>query len=259
MAEPGTELETQTTQWNDGVSETNQAMIAQKGWQNADAVLDSYSALEKSMGGRIKMPGDDSAPEEVKAFYTKLGCPDTPDGYKLPELNGDEKYDDSILKPMQLVAHEFGVTDKQFSKMLERFLGIQKQSAEAEKAEYIRSKEQNERQMKEKLGADYDVYMELSKRAYTELGSEELVELLNQDTYIKLLNEPVFIEFMNGIGKKMLDDTFVKGGDQVEIDKDYKPSNPNSPDMYETGDDEESKKARTYFRRTQNYQYHRQD
>ncbi|KKM80185.1 hypothetical protein LCGC14_1342390, partial [marine sediment metagenome] len=134
------------------------------------------------------------------------------------------------------------------------------QNDEAEVVEFNRYREESDRKLHEEYGADYDKNIELSKRAYTEYASDELKELFGTDKWKGMLNEPAFIGMMVEIGKKNMDDTFVKGDGQVEGKKDdYIPASPNSPTQYATMEGEEGTKARNFFRRTMNYDYGRAD
>lgn len=245
--------------WFDGVSETNQALVAKKNWATLDVALDSYTALEKGMGDRVKLPTAETPAEEVSAFYQKLGRPQTAADYTLPVLPEGKKYDEGLLGGMKAVAFEAGITDSQFSKFIEKYLAIEAQRAEEALAEYTREKDANEKAMQEKHGGEYDKFLEIGKRAYTELGSEELVELLNQDRYVSLLNEPLFLTFMNTIGTKMLDDTLVKGEQAGEKKDEFVPANINSPEMYENSDTEYGAKARAWFRANKGFIYSRND
>jgi hypothetical protein len=97
------------------------------------------------------------------------------------------------------------------------------------------------------MGAAYDENIKLSSRAYTEYASEDLRNILDQPKYESLKNEPAFIEMFADIGKKQMDDVFIKGNGQPPLDTDFVPSFPDSPDMYKNGSDEDSVKARKYF------------
>ncbi|GAF75991.1 unnamed protein product, partial [marine sediment metagenome] len=99
-----------------------------------------------------------------------------------------------------------------------------------------------------------------SKRAYTEYASDDLKELLETDKYISIRNEPAFIDMLAQIGKKNMDDTFVKGDGQVAEKKDdYTPASPNSPQMYSNMDGEEGAKARAWFRINKQFKFDRTD
>jgi hypothetical protein len=73
---------------------------------------------------------------------------------------------------------------------------------------------------------------------------EEFVQLMTDKN---LDNNLIFIKAFKSIGDKILDDKLVKG-DLPKGEGDYVPSNPNSPEMYQYGEDDESKKAREYFK-----------
>ncbi len=136
---------------------------------------------------------------------------------------------------------------------------LKAQQDEAELVEFNRYREESDRKLHEELGADYDRDIELSKRAYTEYANDDLKALLETDRWKALRNEPAFIKQYIDMGKKNMDDTFVRGDGQVEVKKDdYIPNSPNSPTQYTTMDGEEGKKARDYFR-AKGHVYDRKD
>ncbi len=253
MVETGSELlgtETQTQTAQSWYPDEHKDIVAQKGWSGSGDAIKSYVELEKTMGGRVKVPTDESTPEERSAFYTKCGRPDTPDGYKLPELPEGKSYDESLVGGMKTMAFEEGWTDKQWTKAVERYLAIEKQGAEAKEAENARLEQETDRTLHEQWGAEYDKNIEIARRAFRELVPGELGEqfaILIEDSGFG--NNLVFIQGFREIGAKMLDDTLVKSEGQVKVETgdSYVPSHPNSPAMYAHGDDDESKKARAYF------------
>lgn len=226
-------------------------LVTTKGWTGNGDVFNSYTELEKSLGGRVKVPTDESTPEERSAFYDGMGRPENPEGYTLPTLPEGKEYDKELLGGIRTIAHGSGITDAQFSKLVEGYLGIETQRAEAAAAEMVRSKEEGDRILHETHGDKYDEFIEVSKRAYTEYGDDELFDLMEQPEFKPLMNKPAFIRFMNKVGAGNLDDKFVKGGGQVDTDADgnYVPANPKSPDMYAYAEGPDSKKDRDYFRR----------
>ena len=249
MVETGSELlgtETQTAQW---YPEEHKDLVSQKGW-DAGGFLKSYTELESAMGSRVKVPTDESTPEEKSAFYTKCGRPDTPDGYAMPTLPEDKSFDESLVGGMKTMAFEEGWTGKQWTKAVERYLAIEKQGAESRDAEAARLEQETDRTLHEQWGAEYDKNIEVSRRAFRELVPGELGEqfaALIEDSGFG--NNLVFIQAFREIGAKMLDDTLVKSEGQVkaETGDGYTPSHPNSPDMYKNAEDEEGKKARAWF------------
>ncbi len=228
---------------------------------DATVMATSYLNYENSQNDRIKIPNAESSGEERSAFYNKMGRPEKADGYTMPQLPEGQELEKELFNGWAAVAHEGGMSDKQFSSLVDKYVELETQRIEAESVEFNRYKEESIRKMHDEYGADYDQNIELSKRAYTEYANEALKELLKTDKYISIKNEPAFIDMLVQIGKKNMDDTFVKGDGQVPVLKPndgYKPNSPSSPEMYAMGDDEESKKARAYFRK-QGHEYERND
>ena len=249
MVEIGSELlgtETQTPQnW---FPDEYKEIVSQKGW-DAGKFLKSYTELESALGSRAKVPTDESTPEERSAFYTKIGRPDTPDGYAMPTLPEDKSYDESLVGGMKTMAFEEGWTDKQWKSAVERYLAIETQTAEKQDAENVRQKEETDRTLREQWGAEYDKNLEITRRAFRELVPGELGEqfaALIEDSGFG--NNLIFLQAFREIGSKMLDDTLVRGEGQVAAgEKEYVPSHPHSPEMYKNAEDDEGKKARAYF------------
>ncbi len=249
-----------TSDWKDGVE--RELRFSKEGndrlarFNDPSIMATSYLRYENSQNDRVKIPTDESSAEEKSAFYNGLGRPEKPDGYTQPKVGEGQEVNKEFFGGMSAIAHEAGITDSQFSKMAERYVVFEQQIKEAEVNEFNRYKEEADRKLHETYGADYDANIELSKRAYTEYASDELKALLDTDKFVGIRNEPAFIDMMVNIGKKNMDDTFVKGDGQPEIKKDdFVPNSPNSPGMYANGDDEYSAKCRAYFRvRGHNYE-----
>jgi hypothetical protein len=63
---------------------------ADAGRVRVDALAKSYSELEKHMSGMVRLPGEDSAPEERERFLRALGVPESPDAYEFGEAEAAE-------------------------------------------------------------------------------------------------------------------------------------------------------------------------
>jgi len=228
-----------------GIAEEHHDAVS--GFNDKGALAKGYSELFSKMGTSVQMLNENSSAEEIAAFYKKLGSPDTIDGYTLPQLPEGKEYDKDLLGGMREAMLDVGITDKQFGKLLESYLAIEVKKSEANEAEKIRASEEGDRVLKEKWGANYEAESAIVQRACDELiPNKELHDEFAQLIEDKgLKNNRVFALVFNGIGKKMLDDTFVKGGGHIE-GKEYTPVYPNDPDMYRSGTDDESKRARAW-------------
>jgi hypothetical protein len=201
-----------STPWIDGVTNSaTKAWAEAKGLQNGsiDNVLGSYHNLEKLMGadkaGRtVTLLGDDATPEARNEFYTKLGRPETGDGYT---FKLDDGADTARLDAMRGKAHELGITDTQFSGLasadLEYLAGAQQASAD----EAVISKADAELQLKKEWGAAYDVKVAGINVAAAKLGFSD-DQLLGLH---KAMGPVEAMKFVDGLNSKMGDHDFESG------------------------------------------------
>ena len=71
-------------------------------------VLKSYGSLQRKLGERLQMPGDDSKPEQVAAWRKITGTPEKPEGYEIcrPEDVPKEMWNDGLAKGFAELAHK---------------------------------------------------------------------------------------------------------------------------------------------------------
>lgn len=254
------EILTETKNW---YPDEHAELVKTKGWDGeggASKALTGYAELERGMGNRVKMPTDTSPAEEISAFYNKLGRPESADGYEIakPDMPEGMTYDQKFEMTMRGIAHEAGVTQAQMKTLVKAFNDYQIGAFNEHVGELNRSREEGERALKESWAGDYDANVQIAQRALKELVPDEAFFQLIEDS--KLGNNPIFVKGWHEIGKKMLNDTYVKSDAQTEVKKDdYKPANPNSPEMYADGTDEDAKRARQWFRDNKNFVYDRDD
>ena len=114
----------------------------------------------------------------------------------------------------------------------------------------IASKTEGEAALKDEWSkpGQYEANIEIATRAVNELFSEETRALLDATG---LGNNSTLVKDLHNIGVKMLNDTIIRGAPSggSEKSEEYKPRWINSPEMYEHGYDEESIKARDYFKK----------
>lgn len=235
--------------WRDSVAEENRSGVSK--FETVDSLAKGYIELERNMGSKVNIPGEEASPEEKSAFYGKIGRPDEAKGYELPKLEDGEAYNEELMGSLTQIAFDKGVTGQQFSALAEKYMEMQAAekvaAQEADDAEYERHRDEGDKILHQLMGANYDKNMELSKRAYTEYATEELRAILDQDKFSSLKNEPEFIKMWLKVAEKQMDDTLIKGDLPDPPDDSYVPSHANSPEMYKNGEDEDSKKARAYF------------
>jgi len=241
----GTQTETTetSTDWRDSVSKEDR--YSKDGndklsrFTDAGSLATSYLEMEKMSSGKVKIPSEESTPEEVSAFYQKLGKPETAEGYELPELAEGQEYDEQLMGAVKAYAFEKNMSGEQLNGMVETYL------SEARLAQ-DRQATVTEDALKKDWGGEYDKNIEVSRRALRELAPPEIIEpLIKEISNANMDNSENFVRLLHSIGSKMLDDTLVRGG-RVKGESDYTPKYPNSPGMYEHGEDEDSIKGREW-------------
>ena len=114
-----------------------------KGFTNADGsmnvgeLLKSYDASQRYIGGAVKIPQENATAEEVSAFYTKLGRPESADKYsfKPPADVNVDGVTSEHFKNFANKAFELGLSDKQLSGVMEGWVQIVDQlTADTQKA-----------------------------------------------------------------------------------------------------------------------------
>ncbi len=232
----------EVTPWH---SEEQREFVETKGWKEGSAAVQSYIDLEKSQGGRVKIPTDQSSKDELEAFYRSTGRPDAPEGYEIKDVPENVSRDEASENALRAKAFEIGCPKQIFEALFKTFyqeLGERLSASKTEGEALLRQEEGWETQ------EGYDKNVEIATRACNELGGEDFMKALDQTGFGNL---PAFIKTFYNIGVKMLDDTIIKGSPsgETKADSEYKPRWIKSPEMYEHGDDDESTKARDYFKK----------
>jgi hypothetical protein len=222
----------------------------------APIISKSFLELHKTMGNRVKLPGEDAEPEELSAFYQKCGRPEKPDGYTLPQLEEGQVLDENIINPIMVTAHEAGINDKAFGKLVEKYLHIEGQIKEQQEQAITQETNAVEDQLKKDWAGDYDKNIETIERVFREFSTEDTRDVIkNAFNEAGLGRNPIILNWLKDIGKGMLNDTFVQGKPPKSLDKDYKPYYPNSPEMYATMEGEEGEKARAWFIQNKGHEF----
>lgn len=175
------------------VGEDYKLLITKKGFKSVDDVLKSYTNLEGMMGKKF----DDLTNEELQQVYTKLGAPESPDGYEFEEAELPEGIQDNMTEWFASKAHELGISKKAAQELRKEFMAKQaeefqsmigsNQVAEADKVEGL----------KKEFGAAYEERIDAAKAALNEFGGEELKEMINKHG---LNNEPALIKLLSKVG-----------------------------------------------------------
>ena len=195
--------------WYKGFQDADARGFAElRGWKSPEETVKSFQNLEKLLGQKanaVMIPGDGATPEELSAFYDKLGRPGAADNYPVPE----GLKEDPMIKTFAGEAHKLGITSKQFEGVM-GFVAAQTQAMqEAQRTERSAAAAAEMDTLKSEMPSlKYDALIENGRRAVRTLG-------LDGDTVGKLedaLGTRGLIEFMGKIGAGSQEAPFIEGG-----------------------------------------------
>lgn len=170
---PATEAGATTGQWYDTFQDASiKEWAATKGWKSPESAVQSAWHLEKLMGadkaGRgMVWPKDENDADGWRAVYSKLGRPETPEGYdiKLPEGS-----DDTYLKAILPALHEAGVPKAKMQKILETHEAFAAKYHEQQEDEWADASNKQFESLQKEWGNDFERNSEMARRAIRMAG-----------------------------------------------------------------------------------------
>lgn len=204
------------TPWIDSIENTDtRAWAENKGLHKGDFenVVNSYHNLEKLFGadkaGRtVTLLGDDASPEDVNAFYTKLGRPKEAKEYGLTPPEGG---DGAFAEWASNTFFEAGLTAKQAETLATKWEAFRSEvMGQQSEAETV-SAQEAEAALRKEWGAAYD-----TKVAGIDAAAEKLGMSTEQLEGLRASMGPVeAMRFVDSLNSKMGDHQFDEGGEPV--------------------------------------------
>ena len=194
--------------WRDGITDDGLKNFA-KNYNSIEDVVKSTFQFRQKLSNAISIPGKDATEDDIKAFRTKLGVPDTADGYtyKKPEGIPDEAFEglDESMKALKASLHKEGATPQVASAVFDNFFGMIKGAYDREQAALETNIKNGEIALRKEWGKDFDANMEYAKRGFTQFGDEAFEQLINSTKVggVELANHPVFSKVFSSVGRKM--------------------------------------------------------
>lgn len=164
--------------------------------------------LKSKLANAIFKPGDGSNEEEVKAFRTALGVPDTPDGYEFPEVEGVQ-HDEQMVSLFSNLFHKAGVGKEAAAVISEGWDNFVKEAQAAQLQKRTQETQEAETKLKSEWGNSYDANIELTRRSFQKFSGTDLSTFLDETG---VGNHPVLIKAFYEIGKALGEDQSLQSG-----------------------------------------------
>lgn len=175
----------------------------------ATQLVDAQSQIAKISGGRdfTIIPNEHSTPEEISAHHTKLGRPDTKEGYeysKIPDANP------KFVEKMEAALHTAGVSKTQSAAIAQAYGEFDAETKKAEETEAKIADAKADKVIRDRLGSTYDQEMANANLAITSLAlpidaeyAKDLAEDVKYDSNAQQL--------LSKIGAMLAEDPGLKG------------------------------------------------
>jgi hypothetical protein len=196
---------------DDGIRRWAQA----KGWKDPLAAVESNYNLERLIGldraGRtVVLPREDAPPEEVQAFRSRLGVPESAEGYALPLPEGAPP---EFARNAAQWMHEAGVPAKAAAQLAQRWNAhVAESQAAADQAYQVESHAQVA-VLKSEWGSGFDANAEHARRAALHFlpGEDAAARAQQMDKVERALGSAEFLRFMANVGRGISEHALVSG------------------------------------------------
>lgn len=160
---------------------------------------------KRMVGDRVKVPGEGATPEDWDKFFTRLGRPETADGYEftkveLPEAMG---FDPADLNSFKEVFHKLGLTKTQADAIQKQYLEQLKAKHDTILSEYDKSVNTQLEALKTRWGADFEANRDLAMNTFNTYANPNLKATVEKEGWG---NHPDFVELFHKIGTATKED-----------------------------------------------------
>jgi hypothetical protein len=195
-------VESGNQDWREALPEDLRADPTLASINDTESAAKTLIHQQKMMGNRIPIPKTD---EEMSELYTKLGRPETADGYEVDVPSGYEKYyPEEMMSSFKQTGHDLGLSPKQMQGLVEWQKGSVDYQMNQEQIAGDTQGVQTEEVLRKEFGANYDKQLTSAQRALRVYGTPELQQKLADPRYG---NDPDLIRLLANAGKDITEDS----------------------------------------------------
>lgn len=197
--------ETQTGNWTENFSDVALKDKMSR-YKSGEEVAKAYVSLESKLGNSVEVPGENATQEELDKFYTRVGRPDTSDGYELSTVQSEgiprSAESDKIIADRMFQA---GYTKKQARELWQFMMDSSSRELQRIKDERTEAMNKASTQLRQDWGAEYDPNIVLMNRSVARFDDKNgtFKQFLNEGSG----NDPRQVRFLATVGKSMSEET----------------------------------------------------
>jgi|WetSurMetagenome_2_1015567.scaffolds.fasta_scaffold168494_3 hypothetical protein len=180
-------------------------------FKSRQEALKAVGEMKRYADARVKLPDENATPEDLSKFYTRLGRPETPDGYEFTsvELPPTMPMDEGMVKAFKIKAHELGLTKKQADGVYVDYLNNVKQMNDKILADYDAGVNQQMDVLKGRWGNQFEPNKNAAIQAFNQFASPTLKATVEKEGWG---NNPDFVELFHKISVATGEDTLRSPG-----------------------------------------------
>jgi len=205
--------------WKTGLPDDIRGDPSLEAIKDLPALAKSYIHAQRLVGmDKIPLPAKDATPEAWNEFYSKLGKPEAPDKYELPEVKYPEWYpkDEKLTEEFRGKAHELHLLPGQVKGLFEWFSVKQVGMLEAAKelADQDADKHHDTvlQEIKQEWGKDADTRLKRVQALVGLVGGKDLAEYLAMNQGGRRLGDhPGLIRFLDKLAADYPEHKLVMG------------------------------------------------
>ncbi len=167
-------------------------------FKDISGLAKSYLEAEKRISGSVKLPTEKSTPEEVAAFYAKLGRPESADKYAV-ELSTGENAQTPQIAALLTTAFDAGLTQKQTDAVLKYYDKLVSDYSE----QSVKHAEAARETLQKEWGKDFDANMNFANVALHKFGEKYPAEMSRLSRDPAFANNPVILSLFSELGSRM--------------------------------------------------------
>jgi hypothetical protein len=198
--------------WRDAIEDADLRKFADRIQSPTDAAKQLFEARKK-LSTAVVVPGKNATDEDIAAFRTGLGIPETADGYKVEladEVLGGEEGAERF-KSFTEAMHKLHVTQAQLQGIMDWYVpeteAVREATAKAEENALNKSAEETKATLRREWGTDAERNIGIAKTGAMEVGGQEFLDF--SDSVIvdgmRLGDHPIWLRAMANVGHKLIE------------------------------------------------------
>lgn len=196
--------------WDSLKTHIPKELAGEKVWESVKdfgGLAKQFVDSQKMIGGSVRVPKDDAPQEEWDKFYSKLGRPESADGYQfpLPQVEHGEWNKDAVSAFMK-AAHGLGLNPRQAQGIMTMYADLERQAVKGRAGDT----DARIKDLKDEWGAAFKNNLAIAKSATRQVFGQKFIDMLNKTG---LGNDPDLIRGMVRVGKDLMEDGVIEMGE----------------------------------------------